>query len=149
MSNYDKSFSIILGEEGGYVNDPKDPGGETQWGITWQPLKTAIAQSIVPADTTIKTLTQDQAKLIYKAFYWDLVKGDSLPWPLCVFVFDSAVNQGVSPAIKMMQRALKQPQDGLLGPATLEAATHASGFVCAAFMAYRAMRYQNTKNADI
>ena len=149
MSNFDKAFTIILGEEGGYVNDPRDPGGETQWGITSPPLRLAISTGIVPADTTIKSLTQDQAKLIYKEFYWLPIKGDQLPWPLCVFVFDSAVNQGATPAIKMLQRALKQPQDGILGVDTLEAATHASSFSCAQFMVYRAMRYQSTKNADI
>jgi lysozyme family protein len=147
--SYDKAFTIILGEEGGYVFDPRDTGGETQWGITWPSLRLAISTGIVAATTTISTLTQDQAKLIYKEFYWTPIKGDQLPWPLCVYVFDSAVNQGVIPAVKMLQRALKQPQDGILGVATLEAATHASSFTCAQFMAYRAMRYQSTKNADI
>jgi lysozyme family protein len=148
MSDYDKAFSIVVGEEGGYVNNPSDPGGETNWGITWPTLKQAISLKIVPADTTIKSLTADQAKLIYKSLYWDEVKGDQIAYPLDVCVFDSAVNQGIQPAIKMMQRALDTAQDGVLGVGTLALAAKARVWHAARFMAYRDMRYHSTKNFD-
>jgi len=148
MNNFDKAFSVVVGEEGGWVNNPDDPGGETNWGVTWPTLRDAITRGIVAATTTIKSLTKDQSKIIYQALYWNPVKGDQLQWPLCVFVFDAAINQGVQTAIKMLQRALDQAQDGVFGTATLNAAEHATEWHCARFMAFRAMRYQSTKNAD-
>ena len=98
MSDFDKAFEHVLGIEGGYVNDPKDPGGETKYGLCKRSYPTV----------DIKALTIEQAKAIYKRDYWDKVKGDDLPFPLNLFMFDAAVNQGVDPAIKMLQAALKR-----------------------------------------
>ena len=145
---YDKAFSIVVGMEGGWVNNPADPGGETNWGITWVTLRTAISKGLVDATTTVKTLTQDQAKIIYKALYWDAVHGDVMTEPMCILVFDSAVNQGITPAIKMLQRALNVTQDGVFSTATAAAAMKATPWHCARFMSYRAMRYQSTRNFD-
>jgi len=155
QGDYDRMFGVLMAEEGGYVNDPKDPGGETKYGITWPALKDAIAKGYVPVDTTIKDLTVDQAKAIYKPDYWDAVKGDQLPWPICCYVFDSAVNQGIAPAIKMLQRAVDVVQDGQLGPVTLSkvaartAAPASNRYTCGRFMAFRTMRYQSTRNFDV
>ena len=74
MTTFDQAFAIVIGEEGGYVNDPNDPGGETKYGI---------AKNSHP-NVDIANLTLDQAKAIYKTEYWDKVFGDTLPrsWPL-------------------------------------------------------------------
>jgi lysozyme family protein len=153
MSNYDRAFTILVGEEGGYVNNPNDPGGETNWGIIWATLKLAISKSLVPADTTIKSLTQGQSKIIYKTLYWDVIKGDQLKWPLCLYMFDAAVNQGCDDksgfaAQKMLQRALGVAQDGILGDSTMLAAEKADHWLCARYMAYRNLRYTGTRNFD-
>jgi lysozyme family protein len=148
IETYDKAFDIVVGEEGGYKNDPDDSGGETNWGITWLTLRSAIALGLVPNQTTIKNLTKGQAKLIYKPLYWDMVRGDQVQEPLCIFLFDSAINQGVNPAVRMLQRVLKVPQDGIFGVHTLEVANKATLWHCSEFMAYRALRYTSTRKFD-
>jgi len=111
MSNFSTAVNLILDHEGGYVNDPKDPGGETKYGIS----KRAYP------NINIKDLTKEQAKDIYKRDYWDKVRGDFLPFPVAVVAFDIAVNMGVKVAIKMMQGAVDTKQDGILGDKTIAA----------------------------
>ncbi len=69
MSQFDKLIDRVLSHEGGYSNDPQDPGGETQWGISKR----------AHPDVNIKALTRAQAIDIYRADYWDKIKGDQLP----------------------------------------------------------------------
>lgn len=155
IGDFDKMLPVLIDEERGYVDDPKDPGGETNFGITWPALKQSISRGYVPADTTIKGLTVELAAKIYHPEYWDEVKGDQLPWPLCCYVFDTAVNQGVPVAIKMLQRALDVAQDGILGAGTIAKAVAkcsnpaSTRFTCGRFMAFRTMRYQSTRNYDV
>lgn len=137
MSDFDKAFESVIGLEGGYSNDPKDAGGETNFGIS----KRAYP------DLNIKALT---AKLIYKRDYWDKVKGDDLPYPLNAFVFDAAVNQGTDAAIKMLQQALGVAADGILGVVTVGKVKSANkSELCALFMAQRALRYTGTRSFDV
>ena len=138
MSNFDRAFTIVASEEGGYVNDPNDPGGETKYGISKRQY---------PGED-IRGMTLDRAKELYKRDYWDIVKGDSLPWPLSALVFDAAVNQGAIPAVQMMQRALDVTQDGRIGPGTLNAAAKSGNYHYCRFMAFRTMRYQSSRNFD-
>jgi len=140
MSDFDRAFEIIVGAEGGYVNDPKDPGGETKYGVCKRSYP----------DLDIKNLTLGQAKAIYKRDFWDAVKGDQLPSKLNILVFDSAVNQGVGAAAKMLQAALGVAQDGILGRDTMTAiAKRDLTETCAMFMAGRALRYTGTRNFDL
>lgn len=135
---FDRAFSVVVGQEGGLVKDPNDPGGETNFGIS----KRAYPK------VDIENLTLDQAKDIYRRDYWAPIKGDFLPSPLGLFVFDAAVNQGVDAAIKMLQRALGCAQDGIIGAETVKRAQAATPWHMAKFMALRAMRYQGTRNFD-
>lgn len=137
--NFERAVQIVLFEEGGYVNDPKDPGGETIYGITRRDHPGLWAQG---------RPTVEQAKQVYREQYWNAIRGDDLPWPLCLFVFDSAVNQGVEPATRMLQRALDTVQDGIIGSGTLRLAQASREWHWARFMAYRAMRYQGTRHFD-
>lgn len=138
MTDFDRAFGIVIGHEGGYVNDPQDPGGETRFGIS----KRAFP------NLDIGKLNIEQAKTIYRNLYWVKVRGDELVWPLNLFLFDCAVNQGVDAAIRLMQRALDVAQDGVFGKVTLERAQAASPWHAAKFMALRALRYQGTRNFD-
>lgn len=148
--SFDKAIKVVIEVEGGYVNDPRDPGGETKYGITKTTLERAIREGLVPADTTVENLTTDQGKIIYRAFYWEPAQCDVLPWPLCLFVCDAAVNQGVETAKKLLQKSLGVAQDGVIGKNTLTAIVRANQKeLCALFMADRALRYQGTRNADI
>jgi lysozyme family protein len=138
MTDFDKAFEHVIGIEGGYVNDPKDPGGETKYGIS---------KRSYPAED-IKNLNIERAKIIYRMDYWNKIKGDELPYPLNMFVFDAAVNQGVDPAIDMLQKTLGVTRDGLLGAATIKAAQDARGQAMTMYLADRALRYTGTRNFD-
>jgi lysozyme family protein len=116
MSKFDEIIEVVLEHEGGYVNDPKDPGGETNFGI---------AKRSHP-DVDIKNLTKEGAKEIYKEVYWDKNKVESLPEDLWHIYFDMCVNQGKSRAVRIIQRAVNGKGgsldvDGGLGPMTIEA----------------------------
>ena len=108
---FDKCFTRLLGNEGGYVNNPSDPGGETNWGIS---------KRSYPA-LDIKNLTQDDAKEIYKRDFWDKCSCWRLECGLDFAIFDCAVNSGASQAIKLLQQTLGVKDDGILGEITIEA----------------------------
>lgn len=105
---YDEAFEALIGHEGGYVNHPKDPGGETKFGIS----KRAYPNE------DIAGLTLDRAKLIYARDYWEPSGCNEWPEAIRFDVFDVAVNSGVGTAIKMIQRACFAEVDGQLGPKT-------------------------------
>lgn len=109
--NFDKAFEIIIGHEGGYVNDPRDPGGETKYGISKKAYPYA----------DIKNLTLDQAKEIYKRDYWSRLNADSLPDSVRLMAFDCAVNCGLLTSTKILQRAAGTKDDGVIGPKTMMA----------------------------
>ncbi len=88
QDNFKRAIVFVLRHEGGYVNDPRDPGGETKFGIS----KRAYPQ------VDIMSLTVNEAKDIYKTDYWDRAGCDGLAWPLCLVVLDTAVNCGVDKA---------------------------------------------------
>lgn len=107
-----EAVTLILSYEGGYVNHPEDPGGETKYGIS----KRAYP------DYDIKNLTREDAMKIYLKDYWLMVRADKLPEDLRLIVFDCAVNQGVSTARRTLQKVLGVKVDGVIGPITLRAA---------------------------
>ena len=109
--DFQTAFLALVGNEGGYVNDPRDPGGETKYGIS----KRAYPNE------DIANLTLDQAQAIYQRDYWVPAGCDVVPDAIKFDVFDTAVNSGVRAAIKMIQGAVGQTTDGILGPLTLQA----------------------------
>lgn len=109
--NFEECVAIVIQSEGDYVYDERDPGGETKYGIS----KRAYPQ------LEIRSLTKEDAALLYKRDYWDMVQGDRLPDYMRLLVFDCAVNQGVARACLYMQRSVGVPADGVIGPMTLEA----------------------------
>lgn len=107
---FDKAIEIVFEEEGGYKDDPNDPGGETRYGI---------AKRYHPTED-ILNLTKERAKEIYRHDYWEKIKGDSLPPKVSVMLLDTAVNVGVSRAIKFLQEVLGIHNDGIIGHKTLD-----------------------------
>jgi len=139
-TNFDKAFNAIVGVEGGYVNDPKDPGGETKYGISKRSYP----------NEDIKNLTPERAKELYRRDFWTAIHGDELTWPLALFLFDAAVNHGPETAVTVLQKSLGVKQDGSMGPRTVKAAVAGDAKEkCAMFMADRALRYTGTRNFDI
>lgn len=126
--NFEDAFKKLIVHEGGYVNDPRDPGGETKYGIS---------KRAYPA-VDIKNLTLDGAKLIYKRDYWDRCRCDDLPEAVRFDVFDAAVNSGVKQAIVWLQRALGVVADGVIGGITLSFAEKTDGYLLA-------MKYNGTR----
>ena len=118
MSNFDKAFDLLIGNEGGYVNNPADPGGETNWGIT-----RAVAVDNGYTDS-MKSMPKETAKQIYKKMYWDKLQCDQLPFVVAFQLFDAGVNHGNAQAVKFLQRALSVVDDGVIGAKTI-AATNA------------------------
>lgn len=104
-------MDFIFKWEGGYSNDPRDPGGETNYGIS----KRAFPE------LDIKNLTKKHAHHIYKTKYYIPIWGDQLPEELRLVVFSSAINQGVSRAVKFLQKVVGTKQDGKIGPVTMAA----------------------------
>ena len=115
MSNYEKCLEIILHHEGGYVNHPKDPGGETNLGVT----KRVYEEWGGTKD--MKDLTVEDVAPIYQKNYWNRVRGDDLPARLHLCVFDFGVNAGTGRSAKFLQRLVGTTVDGGIGPATLRA----------------------------
>ena len=115
QSNYEKCLETILHHEGGYVNHPKDPGGETNLGVTKRVYED------FGGTKDMKDLTVDDVSPIYKKEYWDRVKGDELPSGLDLCVFDFGVNAGTGRAAKYLQSMIGTTPDGGIGPNTLKA----------------------------
>lgn len=114
VENWDTCIEMILHHEGGYVNHPKDPGGETNLGVT----KRVYEEHGGTKD--MKDLTVEDVKPIYKKSYWDRVKGDDLPAGLDLCVFDFGVNAGTGRAAKYLQTMIGTVADGGIGPNTLK-----------------------------
>ena len=113
QANYDKCLEAILHHEGGYVNHPKDPGGETNLGVT----KRVYEEWGGTKD--MKALTVQDVAPIYKKNYWDKIKADLLPSGLDLCVFDFGVNAGPGRAAKYLQGQIGTMPDGGIGPNTL------------------------------
>lgn len=104
MISFEEAFTRLIGHEGGYNNDPKDPGGETNWGIS----KRSYPQ------LDIKNLTKEQASSIYYQDFWQPLRNAD---PAIKFqVFDFAVNSGVQTAIRKLQQVVGVADDGHWGP---------------------------------
>lgn len=116
MSNFAKALSVVLHHEGGYVNHPSDPGGETIYGISRRSHPDVWAKG---------RPTLEDAKRIYHRDYWLPIKADAMPFPVALMVFDAAVNAGNRRAAILLQRALRVTADGSIGPVTLAAANRA------------------------
>ena len=112
-------LKIVLGNEGGLVDDKADRGGRTNFGITQKTLDDfcrATGRTLKPVDQ----LTDEDVELIY-AGYWKDCRADYLPEGLDLCVFDCAVNSGAGRAIKLLQRALGVDEDGVYGKQTSDA----------------------------
>lgn len=115
--NLTQALKHLLGNEGGYVDHPKDPGGATNYGITQRVARAHGFQG------DMRNLPLSMAIGIYEADYWKPIKADQLPEALRFHVFDAAVNSGPAQAIKWLQRAAGVADDGIIGPRTLSAAS--------------------------
>ena len=141
--NFDECLKMLLHHEGGYVNHPKDPGGETNLGVTkrvyekWGGTK------------DMKDLTVEDVAPIYKKNYWNRCKCDDLESGVDWVVFDWAVNSGTGRAAKAIQKICGASQDGAIGPKTLALIkTQDTEYVIEEFGKIRQNFYESLKTFD-
>ncbi|MGA3091630.1 MAG: glycosyl hydrolase 108 family protein [Terriglobales bacterium] len=128
MASFDVFLPILLRFEGGYSDDPTDPGGETNKGITMATFQSCSHEllGLDPTSENLKALTDAQAGLIYKPLYWNKLQADALAsQDLANIVCDFYVNAGTN-ATKLLQHVLNNlgasvVEDGTIGPASLQA----------------------------
>ena len=117
---FEKAFEYVIQNEGGYVFEKNDPGGETKFGIT---------KKSYPA-LNIRDLTLEDAKKIYYQDFWQKGRFEEISSDLVAMqVLDFSVNLGIRAAVIVLQRALRSvginvQEDGLMGPQTLFAASN-------------------------
>lgn len=115
MSYFDNFFDRLMKHEGGYVNHPRDPGGETMWGVT---KRVAVAHGY---HGPMRQLPKATAQKIADKSYWQAIHGVELPRAIAWQVVDAAYNHGNRNAVKFLQRAIGVSDDGIIGPKTLAA----------------------------
>lgn len=115
MAIFREFWARIIKHEGGYVNNPKDPGGETMYGVT---KRVARAHGYTGS---MRNLPLATAEAIAEKSYWDAIQGDKLPAAVAWQVVDAAYNHGNRQAVKFLQRAIGASDDGIIGPRTLAA----------------------------
>jgi lysozyme family protein len=130
VSSFDDAFAALLGNEGGYVDSPADPGGETMFGVT---ARVARAWGYTG---DMKDLPIETAKAIAKKNYWDAYQCDQFDPRIGFQVFDAAYNGG-HPA-QWLQQAAGVKADGVIGSITVAAVRAADPMkLIMRFSAYR------------
>jgi lysozyme family protein len=120
IGNFPASLTHVLASEGAYVNNPHDPGGATNQGVTqhqydmWRIAHGQPTRSVAQIDP-------NEVEAFYHSWYWKPVQGDALPSGVDYCVFDCAVNSGPHEAALMLQRAVDVADDGVIGAVTLAA----------------------------
>lgn len=130
MADFSKAISKVAEIEGGYINDPDDSGGETYKGISriynpdwigWDIVDSYRKVDGFPKDLDYNETLQSLIKNLYKAKYWDTIKGDLILNQLCAeSIFDFGVNAGVNTSVRLAQSILGTSVDGIFGPKTLD-----------------------------
>jgi len=155
MADFGLYFPKLLRFEGGFVDDPQDPGGATNMGITIGDYK-KYAMKLLGEDPTIenlKAMSQEQAMKIYKVVYWVTMCGDEINDQLTAEIMvDFGINAGIATAVKNMQILLQKQNlnifvDGICGPQTYTAIN--SSDITQLYMAYKQSRityYENLVN---
>lgn len=125
LNNFDIALAHTLRMEGGYVDDPDDPGGATNYGVTLRTLKEMdlIDEFDYDGDGVLTSkdiynMTVTRAAVFYEEYFWNTMY-DELPAELAVKLFDFGVNMGTKQAVTLLQRILQcKPFDGIYGPKT-------------------------------
>jgi lysozyme family protein len=113
-NDFKECLELVLKSEGGWVNNPSDPGGETNLGVTKRVWEEWVGH---PVDN-LKKLTKDDVAPLYEQRYWRPCYGEVLPRGLDLVVFSMAVNAGPGRSIKLLQSAIGCLPDGAIGPTT-------------------------------
>ena len=119
ISNWDKSFTLLLKSEGGYVDNPADPGGRTNLGVTQNTWESWVGRP--SNEKEMRGLTPSDVAPLYKKKFWDACSCDDLSAGVDYLVFDFAVNAGIGRSAKTLQSAVNAIPDGSIGKVTIAA----------------------------
>lgn len=117
MSRIDECLKFTLKWEGGYVNDPDDPGGATNYGVI-QETYDKYRDGKGLEKQSVKKISKEEYTEIYRKSYWNAVKADKIPAPLDLVMFDSGINNGMRTSIKWLQASVGAAADGDWGAKT-------------------------------
>lgn len=130
MADFSSACAATLKAEGGYVNNPKDPGGETYKGIArkrnpawsgWAEIDAAKQKGNFPASLEDSRTLQENLQSFYRSNYWNQIRGDEIAdQRIAASVFDFAVNAGVATSARLAQATVNEPVDGIIGTSTLK-----------------------------
>jgi len=120
MTPFDTAIAFTLREEGGFSDDPHDPGGPTNYGVTLATLTHWRGLACVADDVRLITLAETDA--IYRSLYWHALRCDLLPPGVEIMTFDFGVNAGPHESAVELQQAVGASVDGVVGPLTALAA---------------------------
>ena len=112
--NFKACLELVLKSEGGWVNNPQDPGGETNLGVTKRVWEEYVGHPV----ESLKKLTEADVAPLYELKYWRPCYGEVLPRGLDFVTFSFGVNAGPGRSIKLLQQSLGCVPDGVIGPAT-------------------------------
>jgi len=116
MNNFKECLELVLKSEGGWVNNPNDPGGETNLGVTKRVWEEYVGHPV----ESLKKLTKDDVAPLYEQKYWRPCYGEVLPRGLDFVVFSMGVNAGPGRSVKLLQSSIGCVPDGVIGPKTRE-----------------------------
>ena len=104
QNNFLESVKYVLQSEGGFVNNPKDPGGATNMGVTKASWISFVKKPV--HDNDIKNLTSIDVIPFYKKRYWDICLCDNLPSGIDYCIFDYAINSGPIRSVETLRRLI-------------------------------------------
>ena len=124
LGKFELVYPVVEKWEGNFDNDPGDPGGPTNMGITQADLARWRQRSVSVDE--VRNLTREEARQIFKAYYWEPICGDQLPLPAAQMCYDAAVLMGLRCSGNFLQKALNVQGnslavDGTIGPRTIAA----------------------------
>lgn len=154
MADFTQAFQLMITHEGGYVNDPDDPGGETYKGVArkifskwsgWQNVDMLRRQPGFPANLDKDPELQEAVSDFYRINFWDKIKGDDiLDQDVAESIFDFGVNAGVSTTASLAQLVIKAETDGVIGPESIATINNFNkDHFLAAFTVAKIARYAN------
>ena len=116
QGNFKECLDLVLKSEGGWVNNPNDPGGETNLGVTKRVWEEYVGHPV----KTLKDLTKDDVAPLYEQRYWRPCYGEVLPRGLDFLCFSFGVNAGCGRSVKLLQQSLGLVSDGVIGPRVMQ-----------------------------
>lgn len=154
MANFTEAFNLMIANEGGYINDPDDPGGETYKGVSrkihskwegWTMVDILKRQAGFPANLDKDPELQEAVSDFYRVNFWDKLNGDQIEnQEVASSIFDFAVNAGIGTSALLAQLVVETKTDGVIGPESItKINAFDSGHFLAAFTVAKIARYVN------